>query len=264
MSKIADEVRSHNGSAWLLDLSGRSPEQEQELVALFDRTESYMEWHAVARALQHDLANLGETEARRQFRTVMEGLEAVERIDYFPGEARNMAREALGALRREIDSRFSKGEPAPAPGEIALLDRTRYIGKRWAIRARPWVDRLACCWLIRRFVDPHAQFVWLRDTADLPCDAIGFDFDGAAFSHVGNQVTFEVMLASFGLQDDPRLRRIAEVVHYLDVGGPPVAEAAGLENILAGLRTLQPDDDQLIKATDGVFEALYAAPGEKK
>jgi hypothetical protein len=101
--------------------------------------------------------------------------------------------------------------------------------------------------------------------ARVPRGAIGFDFDGAAFTHVGSMVTFEVMAASFGLHDNPRLRRIGAAVHYLDVGGIPVPEAVGLETILSGLRELHADDDQLMWATGAVFDGLYAAaPSEEK
>ncbi len=96
--------------------------------------------------------------------------------------------------------------------------------------------------------------------AQLPRGALGFDFDGARFTHVGARVTFEVLLASFGLDRDPKLQRIAAAVHYLDVGGIPSPEAAGLEAVLAGLRELHADDDALVAAAAAVFDALYAAP----
>jgi hypothetical protein len=144
------------------------------------------------------------------------------------------------------------------------LDPRKFQGKRWATRARPWVDRLACAWLIRRFIDPEAQFVWLADPAGVtpaPRGALGFDYDGARFTHVGSRVSFEVLAASFGLDADPRLQRIARAVHFLDIGGIPVPEAAGLEAVLSGLREVHADDDQLCLAAATVFDALYAAPG---
>src|SRR3546814_6533704 len=80
------------------------------------------------------------------------------------------------------------------------------------------VDRLACAWLIHRFIDSQARFLWLESPALCPADALGFDFDGATFTHIEARVSFEVLLASFGL-DQPGLRRIGALVHYLDVGG---------------------------------------------
>jgi len=81
---------------------------------------------------------------------------------------------------------------------------------------------------------------------------------------VGARVSFEVLLASFGLEADARLQRLAAVVRYLDVGGIPVAEAAGLESVLAGLRELHADDDALAAAAAAVFDALLAAPGTRR
>jgi hypothetical protein len=78
--------------------------------------------------------------------------------------------------------------------------------------ASTWVDRLASAWLIRRFIDPGAHLLWLASPADCPPDALGFDFDGATFSHVGVRVTFEVLLPSFGLET-PALQRLGALVH---------------------------------------------------
>lgn len=261
---LAAEVREHGGSAMVLSLSPQGEAQRVELLALFDRTEAYAQWRDTATALQAELAILGETEARRRGRAVAEALQALRRIDYHPGAAAAQAQSALDALRQALDARFSKGEPQARPDHgIERLDLRKFQGKRWATRARPWVDRLGCAWLIRRFIDPQARFVWLADpagTTPTPRGALGFDFDGARFTHVGSRVTFEVLIAAFGLGADARLQRIASAVHYLDAGGIPVPEAAGLGSVLGGLRELHAEDDALAAAAAAVFDALYAAP----
>ena len=93
---------------------------------------------------------------------------------------------------------------------------------------------------------------------DCPKRAIGFDFDGAQFTHVDSKVTFEVLLASFALELDEGLTRLGALVHHLDVGGIPIAEAPGLSTIMAGARTLQHDDDALLKTIMPVLDSLYA------
>ncbi|MFU7548267.1 chromate resistance protein ChrB domain-containing protein, partial [Pseudomonas paraeruginosa] len=90
-------------------------------------------------------------------------------------------------------------------------------------------------------IDSGAEILWLESPSDCPADALGFDFDGAAFSHVGHRVTFETLIDSFVLQA-PGLSRIAALVHYLDVGGSQPAEASGIERVLAGLRESITDD----------------------
>ncbi|MBS1236756.1 MAG: ChrB, partial [Proteobacteria bacterium] len=128
---------------------------------------------------------------------------------------------------------------------------------------RPWVDRLASAWLIKRFIDPKARIVWLKDPKTCPRRALGFDFDGAVFTHVGARVTFEVLLASFALEDDKGLERLGQLVHYLDVGGVPVPEAAGLETILNGARRQHADDDRLLAEAAKTFDYLYNAFSQK-
>jgi hypothetical protein len=262
---LVAEVRAHGGQACVLQLSARDEAQRAEVRALFDRLVAYGQWRTEAQSLAAALPSLDETEARRRWRGTAEALQTLLRIDYYPGSAALQAQTELDALRQALDARFSCGEPvAQAPHGIPRLDPRKFQGKRWATRARPWVDRIACAWLIRRFVDPGARFVWLADpggATPAPRGALGFDYVGARFSHVGSRVSFEVLAASFGLDADPRLQRIARAVHFLDIGGIPVPEAAGLEVVLSGLREVHADDDQLTLAAAAVFDALYAAPG---
>lgn len=259
------EVRAHGGQANVLRLSTSDEAQRAEMLALFDRSEAYGQWRKEAQALTVALPALEETEARRRWRGIADALQALRRIDYYPGAAAEQAQAELDALRQALDARFSRGEPmAQAPQGIARLDARKFQGKRWVTRARPWVDRLACAWLIRRFIDRQARFLWLVDPAGstpAPRGAVGFDYDGARFTHIGSRVSFEVLAASFGLDADPRLQRIARAVHYLDIGGIPAPEAAGLEAVLSGLREVHAQDESLSLAAATVFDALYAAPG---
>lgn len=259
LAPIATEVRAHGGTAMVMNLSPCDDAQQRDIEALFDRTESYTEWRAAATALHAELPHLTETEARRRLRGMADALQALHRIDYYPGRAAAQADADLVRLRHALDAQLSPGEPVAQPAHgIARLDIAEFQGRRWATRKRPWVDRLASAWFIQRFIDPGAEFVWLHDPAAAPTDALGFDFDGARFTHVGALVTFEVLVASFGLELDTRLQRLARAVRYLDAGGIPVPEAAGLEAVLAGLRELHPEDDRLVKAAGHVFDALIA------
>lgn len=264
---LAAEVREHGGAASVLDLAPRDDAQRREVVALFDRAEAYLAWRDTTQGLEHEIDGLSEVNARRRLRSVADALEAIRTTDYYPGPAAEQAQADLQALRSALDARFSQGEPSARAGDtiahaIARLDVRRFAGKRWATRARPWVDRLACAWLIRRFIDRDARFVWLDDPSHAPRGAIGFDYDGARFTHVGARVTFEVMATSFGLDADPSVQRIARSVRYLDTGGIPTPEAAGLEAVLAGLRAVHSDDDALADAACVVFDALHAAPAD--
>lgn len=264
LDALAAQVREHGGSASVLELSPRTTEQRDELLALFDRGEAYASWAEMRRTLLAQLPQLTESDARRRLREAADALAALQRIDYYPGAAAPQAEADLAALRAAVDARFSKDEPKRRSATAAALPRLNareFQGKQWATRARPWVDRLACVWFIRRFIDAKARFVWLTDVKKPPRGVLGFDYDGARFTHVGNRVSFEVMVASFGQHDDMRLQHIGAIVRYLDVGGIPVAEAAGLESVLGGLRELHGDDDTLCAAALHVFDGLYASAG---
>ena len=264
LEALGVEVREHGGTASVLTLSPKDDAQRLEILAQFDRTDAYTGWHESLRSALAELDGLGETEARRRVRTVADALLTLKRIDYYPGPAGAQADADLATLRRELDARFSKGEPQAAKGDIPRLDTAKFQGKRWATRARPWVDRLACAWLIRRFIDREASFVWLADPTKAPKNVLGFDYDGARFTHVTSagreHVSFEVLMLSFALEQDARLKDIALTVHYLDAGGIPVAQAAGLEAVLGGLRAVHGDDGALQDAASAVFDALYANP----
>ena len=262
LEALAVEVRENGGSASVLSLSPTDEAQRLDVLTQFDRSKAYASWSESVTLAFSILQTLPEADARKRVRSISEALQAIKRIDYYPGDAASKNDALLVLLRQAFDTHFSKGEPHPAPGKIARLDPAKFQGKRWATRARPWVDRMASAWLIARFIDTQARFVWLQDPSNAPKGVLGFDYDGARFTHVGTQgherVTFEVLLSSFGLDADPHLAAIAQVVHYLDAGGIPVAQAAGLEAILGGLREMHADDDTLIKATGAVFDALYA------
>ena len=101
--------------------------------------------------------------------------------------------------------------------------------------------------------------MWLEHPNQCTPDALGYDFDGAYFTHVDDKVTFEVLLMSFSLETQPGLSRIGELVHYLDVGGPPVPEAVGLKLMLLGAKERCDDDDALLQHTNMLFDDLYQA-----
>ncbi len=128
---------------------------------------------------------------------------------------------------------------------------------RWATRAGVHVDRAACAWLIRRFVDPAAKFVFVTDPAHVPEDATAFDMRGAELSHHGSDCTFETILRRQDLTD-PVLWRLAQVVHEadLDDGRYDAPEAAGLDTAVRGL-SLVGSDEQTLAVSAAVFDGLY-------
>ena len=246
---LADEVRNSEGSAEVLYVAADGA-QDEAFRRLFDRSDDYGKLIAEMQATFPD---------EKSLRRLTREFNALAASDYFPDAARHQAQQALAALAAQL----SPNEPRALPSQIRRLASADFVGRTWVTRKNIWVDRMASAWLIRRFIDPQAKFLWLETPADCPPDALGFDFDNASFTHVApanhapELVTFEVLAASFGLAADPALARIAAIVHYLDVGGAPVAEASGIEAVLAGLRAGAINDDGRLIEAGRVLDGLY-------
>jgi hypothetical protein len=255
---LADECVREGGSAWLMAVQARSAEEADNYRSLFDRSVDYAELRKSWKEANRGLRSLTAVELTRLLRRLRREYDAVREIDFFPGLASVEAEAAFGELNRRIGQLLSPDEPHAARARVERLDAAQYQGRTWATRRRPWVDRIASAWLLRRFIDPQARFRWLAKPTDCPKRALGFDFDGATFTHVGERVTFETLLAAFGLEADAALARLAALVHQLDVGGEPVPEASGFEAVLAGARERLEDDDALLAEMSGVLDSLYA------
>lgn len=254
LEAIATDVLEGGGKAYVFRIE--EPEGSN-FVGLFDRNDDYAGLLADVARAQEALKSDTAPATLKQTRKLRKTFAGLAEIDFFPGEAHKQANAALQNLELAVARMLFPDEPHPVDGEIARLQIGDYQNRTWATRRRPWVDRLASAWLIRRFIDPQARLLWLASPSDCPDHALGFDFDGATFSHIGARVTFEVLLASFSIES-AALRRIGALVHYLDIGGVQPPETTGVESILAGLREAIPDDDQLLAAASSVFDGLYS------
>ncbi|MEQ1559404.1 MAG: chromate resistance protein ChrB domain-containing protein [Methyloglobulus sp.] len=256
----AEDVIAGGGSAHILVLDSEHQDQQKAFETLFDRSADYAKLVETIQQITH-LNHQHEDSAKlqKQAYRLRKDFEMIALQDFFPGAAQEQVGAALEDLEHAITDRLSPDEPHAINRRIRRLHLNDYQARTWATRQRPWVDRLASAWLIHRFIDPEARFIWLTEPDDCPADALGFDFDGAEFTHVGAKVTFEVLLASFGLAKDSALNRLGALVHYLDVGGIPVLEAAGLETLISGMRQRWVADDELLAETNKIFDAYYQA-----
>ncbi|MBP8308154.1 MAG: chromate resistance protein [Burkholderiaceae bacterium] len=255
---LADECQREGGSAWLMTVTPRSPSEDAPYRQLFDRADAYAELRRSWQEANRGLATLAAPELIRLQRRLQREFDAVKAIDFFPGDASVEADAVWTDLSKRIASLLSPDEPHDTDGAIPQLDASQYQGRTWATRRRLWVDRVASAWLIRRFIDRGARFEWLARPSDCPKSALGFDFDGATFTHVGDRVTFETLLASFGLDGDAALVRLGALVRALDTGGDPVPEAKGFEAVMAGARERLTDDDALLAEMSAVLDSLYS------
>lgn len=259
----AEEIKQGGGNAYLLNVANPSVEEKTDFQGLFDRSDEYFRLMERINEFMAGIGSLDATAGRRQLKALSRDFEALVTLDYFSSNGKVEADAMLVQAEAAFFASLSAGEPQAAGGEVIRREVADYQRHLWATRKHLWVDRMASAWLIRRFIDRDARFIWLEKPEDCPPDASGFDFDDAEFTHVGNRVTFEVLLASFALEGNPALVKLAALVHYLDVGGLPVAEAAGIEMLLGGVRQRCMDDDALLAEVSKFFDDLYAAYKEE-
>jgi hypothetical protein len=256
---IERTIAEAGADAHMLVVQPRDPAQEKAFRALFDRSDVYEELLQSIKEARSTLRKANEVDLHKGLRVLEQQLLAIQTSDFFPGKASEKTAGALATLRREVELHLSPGEPVTAEADIPRQSIEDSPGRTWATRKRPWVDRLATAWLVQRFVDKAPKFVWLADPKKCPKSALGFDFDGARFTHVGDKVTFEVVAHTFSLGEDPVLKRLGQLVHYIDIGGIPVDEAAGVEMMVRGLQAQHDNDNALLAASCAFFDTLYAA-----
>src|SRR3989442_6248795 len=231
---------------------------------MLDRSEVYGTLVQNGRSEKISLPRLGQRKARTAVLRLQRAFDKLSEIDFFPGQANAQAAEAIAALERSLQELYSRGEPHSSKKRLRRVDRSKYQKRVWATRKDLWVDRVASAWLIKRFIDREARFVWLDRPRDRPAKAVGFDFDGAEFTHANNRVTFEVLVTSFGLDDDAALGAIGGAVHFLDMGGIPVPDARGLETLLRGIKEKAVDDNAFLSEAVRILDLFYSAYGRNK
>lgn len=196
-------------------------------------------------------------DVRRSLERARKRLAEIEAIDFFGAECRGAAEAATGTLSERASLRDSLEERrVQSMSELALKDLTNRV---WVTRRGVRVDRIASAWLIKRWIDPDAQFKFVAGKGYVPADGeIRFDMFEAEFTHDGDRCTFEVLARMAG-KDDAALLSIAEIVHDIDLKdgkfGRP--ETQGVANLLSGIAAGLDDDDRRIERGSTLFEDLY-------
>lgn len=252
---LAQEVKHAGGEALVMRVGAFEGLSDTEVMAQFKaaRRPEYEELdgqlNALLEALPHDPTHETRLETLEALEKLRKRHTEVLRRDFFGVPEGGM----VAAKLAQLSARLTTGStPAEAVEPVNIAD---FTGRVWVTRPRPFVDRLASAWLIRRFIDAGAVVVY-RDAPG--AGEVGFDMLNARFNHVGNLCTFEVLIAAFSL-DAPGLRSLAEIVHDLDLQDGRYArpEATGLEAVLTGWRHLPLTDAELETRGLAFFEGLF-------
>src|SRR5919109_1328663 len=260
---LAQEIQRDGGEATLVRVQQIENVSPAEVLHLFHapRDEDYKHLAARYRKLLQSLDRktaATSTRVQEEMARLSKDHQRVRDIDFFsaPGGAEVRRLEEAIAMRTR---RPESARPEPAP----TLDLTTLRRRRWVTRPRPHVDRVASAWLIKRFIDPEAVFVF-APPAEFPADAIPFDAPGVELSHQGEDCTFETLVKRANLRDR-RLARLAEVVHEADLrdGKYPHEEARGIDVAVRALLAATPDDQQVLAQGMTLLEGLYVTTARK-
>ena len=252
---LAQEIRKAKGEAQVMRVERFEGLTDQQLADLFcaARTADYREIGTQAAKLKGRLKKASSKDASRAHNELVKlrrRYADVARVDYFEcSEGRRVA-SRLSAVEQLLSPPLAKAKDMPS---ATLKD---YRDKRWVTRPRPYVDRLACAWLIRRFINPQAVIRY----SEKPRPAeIAFDMEQGQFGHHGNLCTFETMRLAFGF-DDPAIRAIAEIVHEIDLqdGRYTRPETVGVDAVLEGWWKSDLPDAELEARGITLFDALYS------
>jgi hypothetical protein len=254
LEALAEYVGKTTGSAHVLNVAAASPAQTKYFIFLFDRSARYRELVKTIESLRAGYGHSDASAISRVLHKQRREFEAIAALDFFPTAARDNAREALVTAEEAVRKLVFPGQT-----QATLKANERLLRRTWVTRKPLWADRLACAWLIRRFVDPEATLAWLDKGEAPPQNAIGFAFDGAHFANSGSRVTYEEMLSRLDLIGNAALGRIGSIVHFLEVRGTPVPEALGVQTLLQGALRRSQRENELLAEMEKTFDLLYEA-----
>jgi len=256
LPKLGEHISANGGTHHLLNVQSDEA-QSTAFAKLFNRDNRYVE---LIKTLESLRAGFGVTDPTSISRTVIKlarEFEAISSLDFFPSATRERAEKSLQAAQSDV-RKLLFPQTADSSTTQRITARARYFRRIWVTRQPLWADRLASAWLIRRFIDVEGTVLWGERTQVVPETAVSFGFEGANFCNTATQVTYEVLLEAFTLRD-PALKRIAGIIHALDIGGKEVPEAAGVESLLQGAQRRAPDEKALLAETEKTFDLLYDA-----
>jgi hypothetical protein len=261
---LAQEIQREGGDATLIRVQQIENVTADDVARLFheprdaDYRELAVRYRKLLQALDRKSAAASER-IHAELARLQKEHQRVHDIDFFdaPGGAEvRRLEEAIAMRTRRPETARREDRPT--------LDLGTLRRRRWVTRPRPHVDRIASAWLIKRFIDPDAEFVFAAP-AEFPADAIPFDAPGVELSHHGEDCTFETLVKRARLRDR-RLTRLAEIVHEADLrdGKYPHAEARGIDASIRALLAASPDDHQVLAHGLALFEGLYATTSTKR
>ncbi len=256
---VLREIREGGGDATICEARFVDGLRDEDVEKLFNdaRNAEYREVAGLAQGLASRIRRREDGELRSEVQAELgrlaKRLAEVRETDFFGAPARPAAERALAALEERLKSPGA----TPAKGPSVRPEDCR--GRTWVTRKGIHIDRMASAWLIRRFIDPEARFLFVPGKGYTPKRGeLRFDMFEGEFTHEGDNCTFETLMARMNLKD-PALRAIAEIVHDIDLkdGKFRREEASGIDRLVAGICMAHKEDGARLARASAVFEDLY-------
>jgi len=253
---LSQEVQQAKGEAVVMRVNKFEALSDAQLVRLFQdaRKDDYEAINSELDNFTRDMNMKGKALRLAQFMDTLKKIRArlsdVNQIDFFKSPQASRVSVRINKIEKNLNS-----SQQDMPTKILKASIQEYKNKQWVTRPRPHVDRLACAWLIRRFINPKAT---IRYSDTVKPDEIAFDMKGVAFGHQGNLCSFETMVQAFNLRN-VGVEAMAEIIHEIDLkeGRYVHPEIQGVAAILDGWRSAGFSDQELESHGISLLEGLY-------
>lgn len=253
---LQKEIEGIGGESSLCEARFVDGLSDPQIRALFNaaRDSDYAQLAEEAREILSVAAADGDKreDLRRNARKLRKRFDEILALDYFVAEGRAVSESLLQQLDETLRER--------RPSSKSKGSLNKLVGRTWVTRRHVGVDRMASAWLIQRFIDPAAKFVFIKASEPVNPNELRFDMAKADFTHEGDRCTFEVLLDRFALAD-PALAAISRIIHDLDLKDAKFRddETAGVAAVLAGIEAIHSDDDQRVRSASLLLDTLYRA-----
>ncbi|MDR4509810.1 MAG: chromate resistance protein [Candidatus Brocadiaceae bacterium] len=275
MRWLCKQIRDTGNEASLFISESMDKEQEDEIIKAFHSMldKEYLglaeSCETVIKKIENDkstkiLTDRTTKEYRKRLMEITKIYGDIQRIDFFQAPQGNITNKTIQRLQQNLENLSGKSAEKESAFEKTCQIKD-FLNRKWATRKDVYIDRIASAWLIKRFIDPKARFLFVDKIHEIPENAVPFDMYGAEFTHHGDDCTFETFMKAFHLKD-AALQQIAEIVHDIDLkdGRYERAEVEGVERVIRGLCMKQKDDSTRLEKGAELFDALYTFYSKEK
>lgn len=266
---LTSEVNAAKGDGAFVQVTAIETMSDRDIIELFNqqRVGDYRSIDKGIEEVERKLnsikkgGGLKDKRLTEQFHRYTKEFEEIRKIDFFSSPIGSVLDKRIKVIAKEL-KHLAGAEEKAAESKVVPKDLKHYQNMTWATRKRPFIDRMASAWLIKRLIDKNAVFSFIdeRQVKQVTEGTVTFDIPGGVFTHRGDLCTFEVLVQSFALKDKA-LKKIAEIVHELDIKDETFRnpESQGIEEILQGIRKTARSDLEALEKGMEIFEMLYAS-----